>query len=132
MHYSDIPLCSLEEDPDYQAKVKSGGHLTLDILRKAMEKKMPEQSPNHGVKWILGCYKIELTVFPGCGANSRNLIIENKRGVSGLYHSKLFLQLQNDIDTLKATAMSVISKAREEENAGKHDVQDSQGEQPEF
>jgi len=74
---------------------------------------MTKQLPNGGLKWILGCYKIEMTVFPVSGTRSRNIVIENIDGVSGLYHEQLFAELQGDIEVLKATVEEIVSNAQD-------------------
>ena len=67
--------------------------------------------PNCGVDFTLGYYKVEFTALTPYGRN-RNFIIENDKGVYGLYHSKLFEHLRSDIDILEKTINEFVEKSR--------------------
>jgi len=67
--------------------------------------------PNCGVDFTLGYYKIEFTALTPYGRN-RNFIIENDKGVYGLFHSDLFEHLRSDIDILEKTIKHFVEKSR--------------------
>jgi len=67
--------------------------------------------PNSGVNFVLGYYKIEVSVLNPGGIN-RNFIIENENGVKGLYHRDLMFQICDDVDTLEKSILDFVEKSR--------------------
>jgi len=67
--------------------------------------------PNSGVNFILGYYKIEVSVLNPGGAN-RNFVLENDHGVIGLYHKDLMSQIRDDVDTLEKSILDFAKKSK--------------------
>ena len=62
--------------------------------------------PNAGVRFCLGYYKIEATIYTGYGGN-RTYTIENK-SVTGLYPDKLIDRMVSDIEVFRKTVQHQV------------------------
>ncbi len=70
--------------------------------------------PNYGINFCLGSYKIEVVIMLPNG-NTRQICLDNDAEVIGLYHDKLFTDLQKDVENLRQMAKRIVDATDDRE-----------------